>query len=127
MIRIEESLNSPDPYCECDAEQMTQVFLNLLLNALQVLPAHGLIAVSSSSEAQKLVIEIADNGPGIAREERAKIFDSFFHKREGGIGLGLAVVQQIVSAHEGDITVGESLMGGASFRISIPRRQSEKS
>jgi two-component system sensor histidine kinase HydH len=126
MICIEESLNSPDPYCECDAEQMTQVFLNLLLNALQVLPAHGLIAVSSS-EAQKLVIEIADNGPGIAREERAKIFDSFFHKREGGIGLGLAVVQQIVSAHGGDITVGESLMGGASFRISIPRRQSEKS
>jgi two-component system sensor histidine kinase HydH len=127
MIRIEESLNSPDPYCECDAEQMTQVFLNLLLNALQVLPDHGRITVSSSSEARKIVMKIADDGPGIAREERAKIFDSFFHKREGGIGLGLAVVQQIVSAHGGDITVSESRWGGASFRISIPRRQSEKS
>ena len=127
MIRVEESLNSSDPYCECDAEQMTQVFLNLLMNALQVLPEHGKITVTSRSETEKIIIEIADNGPGIAKEERAKIFDSFFHKREGGIGLGLAVVQQIVSAHGGDITVSESLLGGALFRISIPRKLSEKS
>ena len=126
MIQIEEFLKSSDPYCECDAEQMTQVFLNLLMNALQVLPEHGRIAVTSRSETRKIIIEIADDGPGIPEEERAKIFDSFFHKREGGIGLGLAVVQQIVSAHGGDITVSESQWGGALFRISIPREPSEK-
>jgi two-component system sensor histidine kinase HydH len=125
MIRVEELLRSPDPYCECDAEQMTQVFLNLFMNALQVLPEHGKITITSLSESGKIIIEIADNGPGIAKEERAKIFDSFFHKREGGIGLGLAVVQQIVSAHGGDITVGESQWGGALFRISIPRKLGE--
>ncbi len=74
---------------------------------------------------RKIIIEIADNGPGIAKEERAKIFNSFFHKREGGIGLGLAIVQQIVSAHGGDITVDENQWGGALFRISIPRKLSE--
>ena len=126
MIQIEESLESSDPYCECDAEQMTQVFLNLLMNALQVLPEHGRIAVTSRSETRKIIIEIADDGPGIPKEERAEVFDSFFHKREGGIGLGLAVVQQIVSAHGGDITVSESRWGGALFRISIPRKLSEK-
>ena len=127
MIQVEESLQSSDPYCECDAEQMTQVFLNLLMNALQVLPEHGKITVTSRSETEKMIIEIADNGPGIAKDERDKIFDSFFHKREGGIGLGLAVVQQIVSAHGGDITVSESRWGGALFRISIPRKLSEQS
>ncbi len=127
MIRIEESLNSPNPFCECDAEQMTQVFLNLILNALQILPEHGRISVSSKSDANRLVIEIADNGPGIAKEEYAKIFDTFFHKREGGIGLGLAVVQQIIIAHGGDITANKSPLGGALFRISLPRKMSEKS
>ncbi len=127
MIRIEESLNSPNPFCECDAEQMTQVFLNLILNALQILPERGRISVSSKSDANRLVIEIADNGPGIAKEEYAKIFDTFFHKREGGIGLGLAVVQQIIIAHGGDITANKSPLGGALFRISLPRKMSEKS
>lgn len=127
MVSIEESLNSPDPYCECDAEQMTQVFLNLLLNAVQVLPEHGRITVGSHSEANKIVIEIADDGPGIAEDEREKIFDSFFHKREEGIGLGLAVVQQIVSSHGGDITATESSQGGALFRTALPRRLSKKS
>ncbi|MHB1246032.1 MAG: sensor histidine kinase [Sulfuriferula sp.] len=125
-IQVAELLKSADPYCECDAEQMTQVFLNLFMNALQVLPEHGKITVTSRNEFEKIIIEIADNGPGIAKAERAKIFDSFFHKREGGIGLGLAVVQQIVSAHGGDITVGESRWGGALFRIAIPRKMSAK-
>lgn len=126
-IRIDEYLNSSDPYCECDTEQMTQVILNLLINALQVLPEQGRITVSSHSDAGYLCIEIADDGPGIAAEERARIFDSFFHKREGGIGLGLAVVQKIVSAHRGNISVSESPMGGALFKVCIPHRLREKS
>ena len=122
QISIDESLDSPNPYCECDEEQMTQVFLNLILNAVQILPEHGRISVSSRGDVDRLVMEIADDGPGIADEDYAKIFDTFFHKREGGLGLGLAVVQQIIMAHGGDITATESPMGGALFRISLPRK-----
>ncbi len=122
-IRIEESLDSPNPYCECDPEQMTQVFLNLVMNAVQAVSENGRVSVRTRSVPGRLIIEVADNGPGIPEEDYAKIFESLFHKREGGIGLGLVVVQQIVAAHGGDVTVGRSVLGGAAFRVALPMRQ----
>jgi C4-dicarboxylate-specific signal transduction histidine kinase len=77
--------------------------------------------VSLREEPQQLVIDIADDGPGIAPEARARIFEAFFFQREGGIGLGLAVVQKVVTAHGGRIEAGESELGGALFRILLPR------
>ena len=105
----------------CDEEQMTQVLLNLLLNGLQILEHGGRIVVSLREEPQQLVIDIADDGPGIAPEARARIFEAFFFQREGGIGLGLAGVQKVVTAHGGRIEAGESELGGALFRILLPR------
>ena len=77
-----------------------------------------------SSDLAFLTIEMADDGPGIDPAERTRVFEAFFFKREGGIGLGLAIVQQIVGAHGGDIEAAESKLGGALFRIRLPRRQS---
>ena len=122
-VRIEESLDSPNPYCECDPEQMTQVFLNLVMNAVQAVSENGRVSVRTRSVPGRLIVEVADNGPGIPEEDYGKIFESLFHKREGGIGLGLVVVQQIVSAHGGDVTVGRSVLGGAEFRVALPMRQ----
>jgi signal transduction histidine kinase len=68
-----------------------------------------------------LLIGVDDDGPGIAAEERAQIFDPFFTRREGGVGLGLTIVQQIVQAHGGDIGVETGPRGGASFTIRLPR------
>lgn len=119
-IRITQHLESRHPLAELDAEQMTQVLLNLILNALQILPQDGQVDVATRDEAGQLIVEIADDGPGIAPEEMGRVFDPFFTKREGGVGLGLAVVQQIVAAHHGEIHAGKSALGGALFTIHLP-------
>lgn len=109
--------------CECDAEQMTQVLLNLILNGLQVLPRGARIEITAQPLGEHLRVEIADDGPGIAPEARARLFEAFYFRREGGIGLGLAVVQSLVAAHGGEIQATDSALGGALFRIRLPRRQ----
>jgi len=121
-ISVSHHLDAANPFIECDVERITQVLLNLLLNAIQILTEGGHIRVSTRDDAEQLFIDISDSGPGIPLEERARIFEAFFFRREDGIGLGLAIVQQIVTAHGGEITVGESDLGGARFSICLPRK-----
>jgi signal transduction histidine kinase len=123
QVLVSESLRAGNPLVECDEEQMTQVLLNLLMNGLQILHQGGRIDVASHDDGQYFYIEIADDGPGIDPAERARVFEAFFFKREGGVGLGLAIVQQIVIAHQGEIEATESKLGGALFRIRLPRQQ----
>lgn len=94
-----------------------QVFLNLILNAMQFVPRGGRVAVSSYRTEDELWFSVADDGPGVDPAMRSNVFDPFFSRREGGIGLGLTIVQQIVQAHGGEIEVGESRWGGAAFNI----------
>jgi len=124
-VRLASRLNARDPIVACDTEQMTQVLLNLVLNAIQILPADGTVEVACHDAQDAVLIEVDDNGPGIPLNERAQVFDTFFSRREGGIGLGLAIVQQIVVAHGGTIVAGESPLGGARFTINLPRNTSE--
>jgi signal transduction histidine kinase len=93
------------------------------MNGLQILGHGGRIELATHDDDHHLYIEMADDGPGIDPAERTKVFEAFFFKREGGIGLGLAIVQQIVSAHGGEIEAAESRLGGALFRIRLPRKQ----
>ena len=104
----------------CDAEQITQVLLNLLLNAIQVLPECGNIILKVTSSIDQVLITVSDNGPGIPSEHRSQVFEPFFSKRRGGIGLGLAIVKQIVIANHGNISVHESSLGGAEFHLQLP-------
>ena len=124
-VVITQSLLADDPVIECDDEQITQVLLNLLMNGLQILDHGGRIDVATRSDERNVFIEMADDGPGIDPAERTRVFQAFFFKREGGIGLGLVVVQQIVTSHGGDIEVSESPLGGALFRVRLPRKQAE--
>ncbi|MDP3742758.1 MAG: ATP-binding protein [Methylotenera sp.] len=112
-------------FVECDGEQITQVILNLLLNAIQVLPAGGKVVVSLSEIAEHVIISVADNGGGVSDAQKAQIFDPFFTQRPGGIGLGLAVSKQIVTAHFGSLTVEKSTLAdtGADFIVRLPKRQ----
>jgi len=126
-VVVSESLRASNPVIECDEEQMTQVLLNLLMNGLQILDHGGRIDVASHDDGQYFYIEIADDGPGIDPAERARVFEAFFFKREGGVGLGLAIVQQIVAAHRGEIEATEGKLGGALFRIRLPRQQTGES
>ena len=104
---------------------MTQVILNIMMNALQVLGPGGRIDVRTHDSGDVLAIDIADDGPGIPPSDRAHVFDAFFFKREGGVGLGLAIVQQIIQAHGGSIDAAESEHAGALFEIRIPRRRND--
>lgn len=104
----------------CDAEQITQVLLNLILNAIQVISDNGKIMVKVTATSDQVLIEVADNGPGIPVDQRSQVFEPFFTKRNGGVGLGLAVVRQIVLAHHGNISVHQSSLGGAEFRLQLP-------
>ncbi len=115
-----EELQATPSTLPCDGELLVQVFLNLLLNALQMLPAKGEVIVRTTSEADQLIVEVSDNGPGIPPANRQRVFDPFFTTREKGVGLGLTVVQQIVRSHGGNITVQESPSGGACFRFFLP-------
>lgn len=118
MLRL--ALGAERFVCEVDAEQLTQVVLNLVMNALQILPRGGEVSVSTHSDDSRVRIEVADDGPGLPPEERERVFEPFVFKREGGVGLGLAVVRQIVRAHAGEVVADASPSGGALFRVSLP-------
>jgi len=120
-IRLDLDLQARHSRVHADGEQLTQVLLNLAMNALQILAAGGRIEIASRDEADRIVVEVGDDGPGIAPEDRGRIFEPFVFKREGGLGLGLAVVRQILRQHGGDISAGASRLGGAGFRFWLPR------
>jgi signal transduction histidine kinase len=108
-------------YLLADADQMTQVMMNLLMNALQILPKGGKIELNLRAEKEQVVMDFIDNGPGILAENQAQIFEPFFTQRSGGVGLGLAVVRQIVQAHGGEISYQDSPQKGAQFTITLPK------
>jgi signal transduction histidine kinase len=110
---------------ECDGEQITQVILNLLLNAIQVLEHGRKVVVSLLEDTDTVMISVADNGSGVDDALKEQIFDPFFTQRKGGIGLGLAVSKQIVMAHFGMLSVekNQTAATGADFRVKLPKRQ----
>lgn len=107
-------------FLEIDTDQMTQVFMNILMNAIQILPTGGKVNIRLYILDDIAKIEIYDNGPGMTAEIQAQIFEPFFTQRAGGVGLGLAIVRQIVLSHLGEITCSNSQFGGALFTISLP-------
>lgn len=119
---------------ECDNEQITQVILNLLLNAIQILENDSKVVVTLYEHEHSVTISVADNGKGVDASLKEHIFDPFFTQRQGGIGLGLAVSRQIVTAHFGALTVESSTLPtrhasagtvsfGADFRVKLPKQQ----
>ena len=120
-----------------DREQMKQVFLNMLLNAIEATPGNGKIVVKTRSFIKPdgepyIQIEFTDNGCGIAPEYLEDIFTPFFTTKEKGSGLGLSISNQIIQDHKGYIDVESQLNKGTSFFINLPisqdhlkRRQSD--
>ncbi len=103
-----------------DAEQLEQVLLNLLLNAIQMTPAGGRIRVQVAVTGQGATLTVDDSGPGVPVDERQRIFEPFVSGREGGFGLGLSIVQQILAQHGAHIAVEDGPLGGARFIIHFP-------
>ncbi|TNF50998.1 MAG: PAS domain-containing sensor histidine kinase [Deltaproteobacteria bacterium] len=101
-------------------EQIQQALLNLVLNALQVMPDGGQLKVSSTVHGNEVGIHVSDNGPGIAVEERERIFNPFVTTRDSGTGLGLAITQRIIQGHDGHIHLESTPGQGSSFTLCLP-------
>ncbi len=112
------------PAFEFDYEQMKQVLINLLDNAVAVLPEGGDIEVIllSDKEQKLVVMEVRDNGPGIADEIKPRLFEPYFSTKKIGTGLGLAIASTIVADHGGYIRVKNNIPCGARFIVEIPLR-----
>ncbi|OGT01676.1 MAG: hypothetical protein A2143_00410 [Gallionellales bacterium RBG_16_57_15] len=116
------------PPLRCKAGHLGQVFLNLLLNAAQAMHKRGKIRIQSRADNEQIVILFSDTGCGIQPEVLPRIFDPFFTTRDvgSGIGLGLTVSRDIITAHGGSIEVSSELNVGTTFTIHLPIKQENR-
>lgn len=123
--RIDLRMDGTLPPIMADADMLYQAFLNLLMNAMQAMPAGGLISVDFRKDEGALSLRIRDQGDGIPDDILEKIWDPFFTTKEKGTGLGLGVVQKIIEAHQGRIRIGNMDGGGAEIWIDLPLTQED--
>lgn len=108
-----------------DPDRLSQALGNLLSNAVKYTPEGGKIRIEAEATEEQLVIIVADSGPGISTEEQAKVFEPFYrsqaHRRfPQGMGLGLTIARDLITAHGGKLSVESSLEQGTSFKITLP-------
>ena len=128
QINMIKNYDSKLPFAQIDREQMKQVFLNILLNAIEATPEKGKITVSTRSFMKPggepyVQIEFTDTGCGISSDQLEEIFNPFFTTKNTGSGLGLSISNQIVRDHRGYIDVQSQLSKGSSFLINLPVNQ----
>jgi signal transduction histidine kinase len=122
---IEVDLMEPDAQVLIDRLRFEQVLINLLSNAQRYSPPGGHISVESRpiSNGETLIC-VSDCGPGVAREDRERIFDPFYRGDRNGLGLGLAIAKSIVELHSGRIWVEPGVEGGSRFCVVVPGKSS---
>ncbi|HMK60958.1 MAG TPA: ATP-binding protein [Dissulfurispiraceae bacterium] len=119
-ILIRKELSTSLPKICVDANQLSQVFVNLILNAIDAMPDGGKLIIRSYQKAGSVFIEFIDTGMGIPKENLIKIFDPFYTTKEKGTGLGLAVSYNIIKKMNGALTVDSEPGVGTTFTIEIP-------
>jgi nitrogen-specific signal transduction histidine kinase/iron only hydrogenase large subunit-like protein len=129
-ISIKLNANVSDPMVMLDYDQMTQVFTNLLKNAVEAMPGQGQILFDVSDTNDQITMHITDNGTGIPPENMDKLFTPFFTTKEigKGTGLGLPIIYGIVKMHKGDVQVKSNVDPatgpvGTTFTITLPRKR----
>jgi len=105
---------------EVDPNQLRQVFLNLILNAVQAMGQGGELAVSIGPDAGGARVTVADNGPGIEPDKLKRIFEPFFSTKPGGTGLGLPIAQRIVAEHGGRLEIESKPGEGTTVTVALP-------
>jgi signal transduction histidine kinase len=133
-VKVAVDIAGPLPFIEGDQYQLCQVFTNLLTNAFEALDGRGRITIRAAEQtdqthgdsrdeeapAPTVVVEVIDDGPGIASDLSDKIFNPFFTTKATGSGLGLPIVRKIVDAHEGRIDLSSAPGHGTRFRVILP-------
>jgi two-component system sensor histidine kinase BaeS len=103
-----------------DPDRLSQIIINLLSNALKATQKGGNVQISAADNKAEVIIEIIDNGCGIKQEDMPFIFERFYKASEGGLGLGLTIVRELVDAHGGKIEARSEYGKGATFTLSLP-------
>jgi two-component system nitrogen regulation sensor histidine kinase NtrY len=117
-------LTEPLPEIDADADLLHKAFQNLVLNALDAMPAGGTLTMRTSENEGNVRIEVTDTGKGLTPEECSRLFTPYYTTKQQGTGLGLAIIQSVVSDHHGTISVSSDEGRGTTFRIELPQRQS---
>lgn len=124
-VELADDLAENLPPVMADGEKLTQVFVNLVENALKFTPPGGKIRIGAEAEGEQVRIVLEDTGVGIAPQHLPHIFERFYKvnrsRRDSGTGLGLSIVKQLVEAHGGQITVESKEGEGCAFSFSVPR------
>lgn len=131
-IQLEMDLSAPASVCRLDPDQIHQMFLNLLINALQAMPHGGHLSIATANDGSSagnastespggfLVIHLQDSGCGMTAEQAEKIFEPFTSFKDDGVGLGLTIVQRTLQRHGGHIAVRSRPREGTCFSIHLP-------
>ena len=115
-LHLEEDL----PPVQADATLLRRAIENLVLNAMDAMPAGGVLMLRTSHEGGDVSLEISDTGSGLTPEECERLFTPYYTTKQHGTGLGLAIVQSVVSDHGGRISVESEAGVGTSFHIHLP-------
>jgi two-component system sensor histidine kinase HydH len=123
-VALRVDLSSPGLVIEGDKDKLTQILLNVLLNAVQFSPTGGAVDVRVQHKlmphGKYAVVGIADEGPGIQPENRERIFNPFFSTRENGTGLGLSIASRLIDEHRGYIELASERKRGTEFLLHLP-------
>jgi two-component system, NtrC family, sensor histidine kinase HydH len=114
---------TPEPEtCRLDPDQIKQVLINLIKNALEAMPQGGSLTVRTRGNTRGIFVDVEDTGTGIPPEHLNEIFNAFFTTKEKGTGLGLAVSLKILNDHNGELLVSSRLGEGTVFSVRLPRQ-----
>jgi PAS domain S-box-containing protein len=120
-VPVEFRFEEPLPAVHVDPIQIQQVFINLIVNAMEALEGQQVapvVALRATPESEGMLIQVIDNGPGV--DDADQIFDAFMTTKEKGMGIGLAVSRTIVEAHGGKLWAENNKAGGATFNVALP-------
>ena len=128
-VRLEVTSDPAVGIVLTDSDKLERILLNLLFNALKFTPAGGNVEVKARVESGALVLEVSDTGPGISEEQLPFIFDRFWQadtssqRKYRGVGIGLALVKELVEIQDGKVTVASTIGQGTAFTIRLPYQE----
>lgn len=120
MVVIDTDIDE-DMYCMMDVSKMKQVFMNLIMNAVDAMPEGGKIMISGNKDNEKVILKVSDDGSGIPEENLDSIFNPFYTTKDKGTGLGLSITHKIIKDHSGSIKVTSTTGIGTEFVIVLPK------
>jgi len=119
-VDLRKTFDPSLPPVYADAEQLWEVLLNLIRNAVDAMPAGGNLTVSTKRNDAEVLVSVSDNGRGMTEEEARNLFVPFFTTKSDGTGLGLAYAQQVINEHGGKIDCATARGKGSTFSIQLP-------